>query len=71
MLYTLFLMNKTLFFFFFLLTKYKANNLIESYKARFVVKGSTQMYGIDYQEMFASAKMNTLCVLLSLVTNLE
>jgi Reverse transcriptase (RNA-dependent DNA polymerase) len=40
------------------------------YKARLVVKGYTQAYGIDYQEIFAPvAKMNIVKILLSLAIN--
>ena len=52
--------------------KYRADGSVEHYKAHLVAKGYTQTYGIDYQEMFAQiAKINTICVLLSLAANLN
>ena len=52
--------------------KYRADGLVECYKACLVCKGYTQTYGIDYQDMFALvAKINTICVLLLLAANLN
>ena len=52
--------------------KYKVSEIIEKYKARFIAKGFTQTYGIDYQETFSLVtKMNTIHILLSLVANLD
>ena len=52
--------------------KYKADEIIGRYKSRLVDKGFIQTQGIDYQETFApEAKMNTICILLSLAANLN
>lgn len=50
--------------------KYKADGTIERYKEKQVAKGYTLTHDIDYQETFAPVvKMNSITVLLSIVTN--
>ena len=51
--------------------KYKVDGSLERYKARLISKGYIQTYGVDYEENLAPVvKMNIVCVLLSLTTNL-
>ena len=52
--------------------KCKSDGSLDGYKARFVARGYTLTYGIDYQEAFALvAKMNTIGILISLAVNLD
>jgi len=51
--------------------KYKSEGTIERFKAQ-ITKGYTQTYEIDYIETFALvAKINIICILISLMVNLN
>lgn len=51
--------------------KYKADGLIDKYKARLVEKGYAQQESINYDETFApTAKWNTIRVIMALATQL-
>lgn len=48
--------------------QYNSDDSIERHKPRFVAKGSTQRYGIDYEETFAPISIQeTIRMVLSLV----
>eukprot|EP01018_Ginkgo_biloba_P014416 Gb_10175 [translate_table: standard] len=49
--------------------KYKADGTLDKYKARLVVKGFSQVEGIDYEETFApTANMSTIHLILAMAT---
>ena len=50
--------------------KYKLDGSIDGYKARLVVRGFTQSYGIDYEETFSPMTcLNSIRIILSVVVN--
>jgi hypothetical protein len=52
-------------------TKYKADGTVEKYKAHVVVRGFTQVYGVDYMETYAPvAKLASLRTILALAARL-
>lgn len=68
---TTLLENKKRVGFWIFTIKHKADGCIERYKARLVVQGFTQSYGIDYHETFATvAKLDKIKTLLSSAANL-
>ena len=49
------------------ITKLNSDSSVNKYKARLVVKGYTQMFGVDFSETFVSvARMDTIKMLLAL-----
>jgi hypothetical protein len=52
--------------------KYHSDGTVDRFKARLVVQGNTQLYGIDYQEVFAPvARYESMRLLLALSTVLD
>ena len=52
--------------------KHRSDGLLDRYKARFMIKGYTQTYGINYFETFSTvARMNSIKILFSVDVNLS
>jgi len=52
--------------------KYHPDGSVDRYKVMLVAKGYTQIYGIDYFEMFSSvARMNSIRIMFSVAVNLS
>ena len=52
--------------------KYNSDGSIETYKARFVAQGFSQVHGIDYMETFApTIRRESLRIFLAIATMLE
>ena len=52
--------------------KFKVDGTLERYMPRFVAKGFTQIYSIDYMKKISPiAKLNTIRIMLSMATNLD
>jgi hypothetical protein len=52
--------------------KYKADGSVERFKARLVVQGNTQQYGVDYQDIFSPvARYESLRLLLAISTVMD
>ena len=50
-------------------TKFNANSFINKHKARFVIKGYAQMFGVDFSQTFSLvARFDTIRMLLALAT---
>jgi len=52
--------------------KYHHDGSVDRYKAKLVVKGYTQTYGVDYFETFSPvARLNSIRILFSVAVNME